>query len=212
MENIINKLICLKLNKSWKAVGYSTVGKAIVDLSAGSSATALDLEYELDADGNPIGDPISMNAVDWNTWITLPIRPYDLVIHYGKDGSKKMRVPTVLIAKNYNKMPIKKFRGKPSKDAIWQRDGGIDQYTGKRLDRDKASIDHVIPKSKGGQDTWENLVATDKTINSEKGDRFNDEVGLRLIRQPKAPSPMPMQALITEARHKDWLPFISAKK
>lgn len=205
MSNIANKLIVLKLNKAWQPVGYSTVQKAIVDLAAGVSAKALDLEYELDENGDPIGDPISMNPVDWETWLTLPVRPYDLAIHTAR---MKVRVPTVLIAKNFNKMPVKKFKGKPSKDAIWVRDEGIDQYTGLPLRREDATIDHIIPQSKGGRDTWENLATTHKKINSAKGNRSNEEAGLKLIRPAKAPAPVPISLLIREVRHRDWKPFL----
>lgn len=205
MSNIANKLICLKLNKAWQPVGYSTVGKALVDLAAGVSARALDLEYEVDENGEPIGDPISMTPVDWDTWLTLPCRPYDLVIHTSKMA---VRVPTVLIARNFNKMPVKKFKGKPSKDAIWIRDEGIDQYTGKPLRREDATIDHVLPQSKGGRDSWENLVTTHRDINSEKGNKLNSEAGLKLIRPAKAPSPVPISLLIREVRHRDWRPFL----
>jgi hypothetical protein len=205
MSNIANKLICLKLNKAWQPVGHSTVGKALVDLAAGISARALDLGYELDENGEPIGDPIYMNPVDWDTWLTLPCRPYDLVIHTSKMA---VRVPTVLIAKNFNKMPMKKFKGKPSKDAIWIRDDGVDQYTGKRLRREDATIDHVVPQSKGGHDSWENLVTTHRDINSGKGNKSNSEAGLELIRPAKAPLPIPISLLIREVKHRDWRPFL----
>jgi len=216
MGNIINKLIVLKLNKAWQPIGYSTVGRAIVDLAAGLSAKALDFDYEkneageyiLDEYGEPIGNPIMMTPIDWETWITLSVRPFDEVVHYGSSGEKLMRVPTVLIAKNFNKMPMKTFRGKPSKEAIWIRDNGIDQYTGKRLRREDHTIDHVHPQSKGGRDTWENLVSTHKKINSEKGNKLNSEAGLKLIKQPKAPPPIPLSAMIREVKHPTWKPFL----
>lgn len=208
MSSIIDKLIVLKLNRNWQPVGYSTVGKAIVDLAGGISAKALDLQYDVNDEGEPVGDPIAMNPVSWDEWITLPVRPYDLVIHYGSQGSKVMRVPTVLVANNFAKMPMKKFRGKPSKEGVWIRDGGIDQYTGKPLTKQDATIDHILPKAKGGKDVWENLALCHKKINTEKGDRLNHEVGLRLIRQPKEPKPVPLSQLIREARHRDWKPFL----
>ena len=211
MNDIINKNIVLKLNKSWQPLTQSTVGRALVDLAGGISAMALDLQYEVDDEGNPIGDPISMIPVDWDTWITLPVRSYDLYVTYA-GGNKRMRVPTVIIAKNFNKMPVKRFRGKPSKDAIWHRDGGIDQYTGLPLKREHATIDHVLPQSKGGRDTWENLVTTHKDINSKKGNNLNEEIGLKLIRKPTVPSPVPLSLLINEVRHRDWKPFIIQKK
>jgi len=212
--SIINKTQVLKLNSVWQAVGQSTVGKAIVDLAAGKSAMALDIEYPkddngnyvLDESGSPVGEPWA-RPVTWEEWIKLPVREFDNVIHYG-NGTKTMRAPTVLIAKNFSKMPKKSFRGKPSKDAITIRDGNVDQYTGKKLKRDEITIDHVIPRSRGGPDTWENLVATSKEINTKKGNRMNHEVGLKLIREPVAPKPIPLSRLIREIKHFDWKQFL----
>jgi len=214
--SIVNRTIVLKLNKAWQAVGTSTVAKAIVDLAAGKSALALDFEYEKDENGNyilgpdgqPVSDPINATPTDWDTWITLPVRSFDEVIHYGSDGHKLMRAPTVLIAKNFNKMPKKSFKGKPSKDAIYIRDGGIDQYTGRKLKRDEATVDHVLPSSRGGQDVWENLALTSKEINSKKGNKLNSECGLKLLKQPKAPSPIPLSQLIREIKHFTWAPHL----
>lgn len=216
--NIINKTIVLKLNKNWQAIGQSTVAKAIVDLAAGLSALALDFEYERDENGNyilnefgsPVNDPINARPVDWEAWITLSVRPWEMddVIHYGSIGQKLMRAPTVLIAKNFAKMPKKSFRGKPSKDAIYMRDGGIDQYTGKKLKREDSSIDHVLPSSRGGKDIWENLALTSKEINSKKGNKLNSEIGLELIREPKAPEPIPLCNLIREIKHLSWKSYL----
>jgi len=215
--SIINKTQVLKLNSAWQAVGQSTVGKAIVDLAAGKSARALDMEYEKDENGKYIfdgdGEPIPIKEwarpVDWEEWITLSVRPdIDNVIHYGRYGEKTMRAPTILIAKNYGKMPKKSFRGKPSKDAIYIRDNGIDQYTGRKLKRDEATVDHIIPKSKGGRDVWENLALTCKEINSRKGNRSNKDVGLTLIKEPTSPKPVPLSSLIREIRHFDWKRFL----
>jgi len=105
-------------------------------------------------------------------------------------------------------MPMKTFKGKPSKDAIWIRDSGTDQYTGKKLRRDEATIDHVLPQSRGGTNAWENLALTAKEINSRKGNRLNSEIGLRLIREPRAPRPIPLSQLIREIRHQDWKRFL----
>jgi 5-methylcytosine-specific restriction endonuclease McrA len=213
--SIINRTQVLKLNKAWQAVGQSTVGKALVDLAAGKCALALDIEYEKNERGEYILDENDWPSgqswprpVTWEEWITLPVRPFDDAIHYGRNGEKTIRAPTVIIAKNFARMPKKTFKGKPSKDAIWIRDGGIDQYTGKKLRRDEATIDHVIPQSRGGQHTWENLALTAKEINSKKGNKLNNEIGLKLIREPKAPRPIPLSNLIREVKHPDWKPHL----
>jgi len=212
MNNVANKLICLNLNASWQPVGFKTVKDAIVDLcgceSNGKPSTmALDIEYELDENGQPIFDEAkSMNPVSWDEWMMLPIRPWDLAIN---SPTRSIRVPTVIIATNFNKMPIKTFKGKPSKDGIWNRDQGICQYTGKKLSKDQSTIDHVIPRSKGGQDTWTNMVVCDKTLNSKKGNKLNSELGLKLKKEPIEPSPTPVSALIREAKHHTWKHFLT---
>lgn len=213
--SIINKMTVLKLNKVWQAVGYSSVGRAIVDLAAGQAAKALDFDYEKDENGNyildefgvPPRDPTSVTPVEWDDWLILPVRVWDDPVRYG-NGLKMMRAPTVLVSKNFDKMPKKIFKGKPSKEAIWIRDGGVDQYTGKRLKRNEATIDHILPQSRGGKNTWENLVTTHKKINCEKGNRLNHEIGLRLIRQPTVPRPVPISQLIREIRHREWRAFL----
>ena len=211
MSTIANKLICLNLNASWQPVGFKTVKDAIIDLCGSEvdgkpTSLALDIDYELNDNGEPnLSEPKIMTPVSWSEWIKLPIRSWDLVIH---SAHMSIRVPTVIIATNFNKMPVKSFRGKPSKDAIYTRDAGICQYTGKKIDRNNATVDHVVPRSKGGEDTWTNLVLCSRDINSKKGNRMNTEVGLKLIKPPVAPQPVPVSALIREAKHKDWEHFL----
>ncbi len=204
---ITDRLIVLKLNKSWQPVGAATVGKSIIDLTAGLNCSALDIDYAIE-NGEPNFDkPTKMIPVDWDDWINLPIRSWDLVIH---SPHLVVRVPTVLIAKNFNNMPIRYYntRGRPSPRQIFDRDNGIDQYTGKHLNQIDASVDHVIPVSKGGSNTWYNMVLTHRKINFNKGNKYNSEVGLKLIRQPSAPKPIPVYSLIKIARHADWKHFL----
>jgi 5-methylcytosine-specific restriction endonuclease McrA len=167
---------------------------------------ALDIDYELDANGDPImSEAKSMNPVSWSEWMLLPIRSWDLTI---SSVNRIYRVPTVIIATNYSKMPVKYFKGKPSKDAIYNRDNGICQYSGKKVDRHSATVDHIVPRSKGGADSWTNLVLCSKDINSKKGNKTNSEAGLTLLKAPIAPQPIPVYALIKEAKHEDWKHFL----
>lgn len=211
-DSIVNKAICLSLNASWQPVGYKTVKEAIIDLCGGydpkgnPSSLAIDIDYEIDDDGKPIfGEPKSMVPIAWTEWIKLPIRSWEFAIHTQKLA---IRVPTVVIAVNFNKMPMKQFKGKPTKQAIYTRDRGVCQYTGRKIDRHDATVDHVLPKSRGGDDTWENLVLCSKDINSKKGNRLNTEVGLKLSRKPHAPAPIPVYAAIQNANHVDWEHFL----
>jgi len=167
MNTIANKLICLNLNSNWQPIGFKTVKDAIIDLCGSEvdgkpSSLALDIDYELLENGEPnLSAPKNMNPVSWTEWLKLPIRSWDLVIN---SAHMSVRVPTVIIAVNFSKMPVKSFKGKPSKDAIYNRDNGICQYTGKKIDRHSATVDHILPRSKGGEDSWTNLVLCSRDI------------------------------------------------
>jgi 5-methylcytosine-specific restriction endonuclease McrA len=208
--SVVNKAICLNLNANWQPVGFKTVKDAIIDLCGSDNnkptSLALDIDYELDEHGDPImSEAKSMNPVSWSEWMLLPIRSWDLTI---SSVNRIYRVPTVIIATNYSKMPVKYFKGKPSKDAIYNRDNGICQYSGKKVDRHSATVDHIVPRSKGGADSWTNLVLCSKDINSKKGNKTNSEAGLTLLKAPIAPQPIPVYSLIKEAKHEDWKHFL----
>jgi len=213
MSNVAQKLICLTLNRNWEVVGYKTVKDTIIQLCGAAdeetpSSLALDIDYSLDADGNVnFDEPKSINPVNWSEWINLPIRSWDLTIN---TANRAIRVPTVVVATNYSKMPVRMFKGKPTKEGLWRRDGGRCQYTGVVLNKEDANIDHVIPRSRGGQDTWTNLVVSAKDINTRKGNKLNTEIGLKLISEPRAPTPKRICDLITEAKHADWKHFLAS--
>lgn len=213
MESLIEKRIVLSLNSVWQAIGIKTVKQAIKDMNGGEDggtppALGMNIEYGLNEDGTTDFDKlINMYPVAWDEWIHLPVRDYDLSITSPK---MRIRIPTVIMTPNFGQMPIK--TQKPTKSAIYERDGGIDQYTGLPVSRRDATVDHVIPKSKGGQDTWENLVLTAGAVNFAKGNKSNEEIGYKLLRKPKAPAPLPLSATIREARHTDWRHFLMKRQ
>lgn len=73
---------------------------------------------------------------------------------------------------------------RPTRQAVFKRDKHLCQYCGSRAD---LTIDHVHPRSRGGEDTWENLVAACQKCNNRKGDRRPDEAGMILNTTPRAP-------------------------
>jgi len=84
---------------------------------------------------------------------------------------------------------IKKFKGKPklSKKNLWIRDNGVCQYCLRDLSLGKCTIDHVIPKSKGGPHAWENVVLSCSKCNQKKGSMLLSECSMNLIHNPSAP-------------------------
>ena len=72
------------------------------------------------------------------------------------------------------------------RNVIW-RDNNQCQYCAKYFMADKLTIDHVVPRSRGGKNNWLNLVTACKKCNQKKGDKTPSEAGMPLIREPKVP-------------------------
>ena len=193
MSDILNKTIVLVLNRNWQAINVRTPAEAFCQMATGV-ATALEVEGE-----NQI------RPVTWAEWIALPIRPQDEAVHTVRGA---IRVPTVIVLANFAKVP--KRRPKLNARTIRERDGNRCQYTGAVLKPDEGSIDHVLPRSRGGKNAWENCVWASKTVNSKKGSRLPHEAGLKLLTAPRAPKELPMTALIRNTNGvTDWKWFVN---
>jgi 5-methylcytosine-specific restriction endonuclease McrA len=118
-----------------------------------------------------------------------------------------IRVPTVIVAVNFARVPKK--RPRLCAKTIRERDGNRCQYTGKLLRPEEGSLDHVLPRSRGGADSWENLVWAAKEVNARKANRLPHEAGLRLLTVPRAPKELPVTALIRNTPGiTDWNLFV----
>lgn len=225
MTNILNKSIVLVLNRNWQAIDVRTPQEAFC-MMATNVATALEIEFEQErnaesapeapplpkGDGGGEGEEIAQVAdrasnirpVSWDEWITFPIRPHDNAVHTVRGP---IRVPTVIVAVNFARVPRK--RPKLSAKTIRERDGNRCQYTGALLRPDEGSLDHVLPRSRGGRDTWENLVWSSKDVNARKANRLPHEAGLKLLKMPRAPRELPVSAFIRNAHNvADWHLFV----
>jgi 5-methylcytosine-specific restriction endonuclease McrA len=197
MSDILNKTIVLVLNRNWQAIHVRTPQEAFC-MMATNVATGLDIE---------LGDGARAEAlrpVTWDEWITLPVRPQDNAVQTVRG---QVRVPTVIVAVNFAKVPKK--RPKLCAKTIRERDGNRCQYTGKMLKPEEGSLDHVLPRSRGGKDAWENLVWSSKAVNTKKGNRLPEEAGLKLLSVPRAPKELPVSALIRNANGiPEWKLFV----
>ena len=193
MTDILNKSIVLVLNRNWQAINIRTPQDAFCQMAT-NVATALDIEGE-----------DTIRPVKWDEWITLPVRPQDNAVRTAR-GS--IRVPTVIVAVNYARLPKK--RPKLNARNIRERDGNRCQYTGRLLRPEEGSLDHVVPRSRGGVDTWENLVWSAKEVNARKADRLPHEAGLRLLAVPRAPKELPVTAHLRNAHGvAEWKLFLN---
>ena len=198
MNDILNKNIVLVLNCNWQAINIRTPADAFCQMAT-NTATALDIEL---GDGDRAE---ALRPVSWDEWITLPVRDGDNAV---RTAHSIIRVPTVVVAVNFAKVPKK--RPKLCARTIRERDGNRCQYTGRLLAPDEGNLDHVLPRSRGGRDTWENLVWAAKEVNQRKADRLPHEAGLKLLNVPRAPKELPASALIRNAHGvAEWKLFLN---
>jgi len=197
MTDILNKTIVLVLNRNWQAINIRTPAEAFCQMAT-NVATALDIELGADAHAE------ALRPVKWDEWITLPVRAGDNAVQTVRGA---IRVPTVIVSVNFAKVPKK--RPKLSAKNIRERDGNRCQYTGKLLKPDEGNLDHVLPRARGGADTWENLVWAAKDVNSRKGNRLPHEAGLKLLNVPRAPKELPVTSLLRNSHSiAEWNLFL----
>ncbi|MCB0308802.1 MAG: HNH endonuclease [Bdellovibrionales bacterium] len=188
LENALQSRV-LVLNRSFMPIQITSAKRAFCMIYLGI-AKAVDREYQ---------------TFDFESWAQLQIRQNDQAI--GMIG-KLVKIPRVILLQVYDRMPKKQIRF--SRYNIFARDKNICQYCGKRFFRVDLNLDHVIPRSRGGETTWENIVCSCIACNRKKGGRTPKEASMKLVKIPKRPhwteclNLKPNSPLL-----KEWLPFLN---
>jgi 5-methylcytosine-specific restriction endonuclease McrA len=144
---------------------------------------------------------------DFGAWRSLPVRTSDdeLPVVGGA-----LRVPRVLHLRRYERVrrPVIRLTRKN----VMLRDAHQCQYCGRRPPVRDLNIDHVLPRSRGGADSWENLVTACRICNLRKGWRTPEEAMMRLLRVPGPPRwSSTMQILLgSPSPFEEWAPFLKA--
>lgn len=178
----------LVLNRNWQPVHVATVARALVMLWNGSAR---------------IVDPADYQLYDWSDWSRLkPIDGQPFV----QSVRQKLRVPEVVALAKFDRLPTQTVAF--SRRNVFQRDKMTCQYCGKQPGSEELTIDHVVPRSRGGQSTWTNCVLACIECNARKADRTPDEARMRLRTAPIRPMWKPIYARRME-RIESWSKFIS---
>jgi hypothetical protein len=179
----------LLLNRFLSPVSVATARRAIVLLYSGSA-------HALDEGGE---------AHDFRDWMKLPVRQ-------GDDGlpiiGGQLRVPRVLHLLRYERYPLLTVR--LTRRNLMLRDQHQCQYCGRRPSLRDLNVDHIIPRSRGGADSWENLVVSCRYCNLKKGRRTPEEAGMALLRRPQKPRWSTAAHILMAAREPfiEWQPFL----
>lgn len=132
----------------------------------------------------------------------------DVVVDSGyvfHSATAQFAAPSVIRLRQYVHVPYRRPGGAPTLAGLRARDGVWCAYCQKRP---AATIDHVRPRSRGGEHTWENTVASCSHCNARKADRTVKEAGLVLHVIPRAPQSCLWLALATASPNPKWAPFL----
>ena len=125
-------------------------------------------------------------------------------IHTSKQG---IALPEVITLRKYDRLPIRDV--KYSRQTLFQRDKFHCAYCMQVFPRDQLTVDHIMPRSKGGHSTWANTVSCCKPCNNFKADRTPDEAKMKLHLKPKKPVWLsPVADLKPDHPCKSWLKFM----
>jgi 5-methylcytosine-specific restriction endonuclease McrA len=180
----------LILNRSYLPVHVTSVKRAFALLYQGV-ARAVDEQY---------------HTFDFASWRDLAIET-----HHERLGvvGGLVRVPRVLLLTAYERVPRRHVRF--SRFNIFARDNNTCQYCGRRFARTELNLDHVMPRSRGGLSTWENIVCSCHNCNRRKGGRTPEEARMALVRKPMRPHWTPFSAeMFSLKRYREWMPYLTA--
>jgi 5-methylcytosine-specific restriction endonuclease McrA len=183
----------LVLNRLWQAVHVCSARRAFLLLYQGSAQVVST-------------DPANEYAtLDFPEWLR---HSQD----YGGGDvvgavARRVRIPKIIVLRTFDRLPKKDVRF--SRQNVFERDSHTCQYCGSRFDRAELNLDHVVPRDRGGQTNWENVVCSCVRCNTRKGNRLPHEANMRLLRVPRKPRWHPLSAFALGPQHDaSWRKFV----
>lgn len=189
--SVLNEPV-LVLNKGWNPIGTYTVRTAF---------------KQVFADKAKIVDPSSCEIHDFESWVKLPIIEGHLTIQTYNSG---FRAPEVIVLESDGKFG-RRDKLAFSRRNLMKRDGHTCQYCGKSPSTEKLTIDHIVPKSRGGKSLWNNCVMACLPCNFAKANRTPDEAGMKLRIKPFEPKWTPVFKVAPSKFKASWGQFIGDK-
>ncbi len=192
MESLLEHPV-LVLNRLWQAINTCSVRRAFTLLCQGHA-------HVVYSEGES-----NFFTHDFQSWRDFSeANPEPEMVH---TISLKIRMPRIIVLMLFEKLPKKEV--KFTRHNIFERDKNTCQYCGKVFDRCDLNLDHVIPRDKGGETSWENVVCSCIPCNTRKGNRLPHEVKMYLIRKPKRPKWRPfVNIAFCGKHHESWKHFV----
>ena len=151
-----------------------------------------------------------LNICDLRRGLGLMLLEKVEVIAYSRrtivSSEQQFAAPSVLRLRQYVKRPVPRLR--ITRRSVLARDDFTCQYCG---DKSNLTLDHVFPRHRGGETTWENVVCCCQPCNNRKGNRTPQECNMRLPHPPHRPRFVPFISFprfISALRNPEWKPFL----
>lgn len=144
---------------------------------------------------------------DFESWVGKTILSTESVL-YGVNC--QVAVPEIIVLRSYDSMPKRTVAF--SRRNLYRRDQYMCHYCGDRPGTDALTIDHVLPRSRGGRTTWENCVLACEECNKKKGSRLIQTTGMRLMREPSVPEWSWEVELSAGTHRESWNHFLPRRK
>jgi len=192
----------LVLNKLFLAVRVISARRALCMLWSDLAEV-----IHIDADE---GQAVQFSSHDFASWSELSAyqRRFEAEKHdWVRTVRVDIAVPRVIRLLGYDRLPAQSV--KLNRRNLFARDRNQCQYCGKAYPTSELSIDHVLPRSLGGGDSWTNLVCACIRCNARKGGRTPEGARMALIRKPVAPKRNPLIAVrLGQDRYSSWKQFL----
>ncbi len=178
----------LVLNRNWQPVAVSTVARALIKVWNESAR---------------IVDPANFQIYGWEDWASIRPGDNDPVI---RTQWLTLKVPEVITLTHYDRLPVKIVAF--SRRNVFKRDGYMCQDCGCKPGSEELTIDHILPRSRGGMSSWLNCVLACIDCNTRKANRTPEQAGMPLRSTPSRPMWNPLYAP-HGVRIESWSKFVS---
>jgi len=188
----------LVLNRLYMAVQVISVKRALILLYKGDAEVVL-----VHQDGY-------FESFDFTQWMGRSIQrmgswePEDDVL---RTVRVDVEAPRIIRLLGYDRLPRQRI--KFNRRNLFARDGNRCQYCNKKFAPHELSMDHVVPRSRGGPATWENIVTACLRCNVRKGGRTPQGAGMPLVKQPERPRTSPLlNTKLSNRKYESWRIFL----
>ncbi|QDU79192.1 CRISPR-associated endonuclease Cas9 [Polystyrenella longa] len=178
----------LVLNRNWQPVGIVPVSRALIKVWNESAH---------------IVDPENYATYTWHDWAELdPEHDEPCIV----TNHSRLRVPEIVTLTSYDRIPKRTVAF--SRRNLFRRDKFTCQYCSKQPGSAELTIDHVLPRSRGGVSSWDNCVLACINCNKRKADKTPKEAHMPLLAEPVRPPWKPIYASFGK-RIDSWSKFMS---